>query len=123
MTKIITHQLRLHPSPFEKIKAGTKTIEMRLWDEKRHLMNVGDKITFFKRPEEEESITCTITALHLFPSFTAMCENLPLEQMGYEGESLKAWIENHDHGMSPYYSAEEEAQYGVVGIAIQKDPA
>ncbi len=28
------HNMKLNESPFEKIKAGTKTIELRLYDEK-----------------------------------------------------------------------------------------
>ncbi len=121
MIKSTIHELRLHPSPFKKIEAGIKTIEMRLWDEKRRLMNVGDKIIFFKRSEEFESITCTIKMLHFFPSFMVMCETLSLERMGYEGEGLRAWLEHHDHGMSRYYSPDDENRYGVVGIEIQKD--
>ena len=31
------HEMRLHNSPFQLIKSGTKTIEMRLNDEKRQL--------------------------------------------------------------------------------------
>lgn len=40
------HQMRLHPEPFEKIKNGTKIIEMRLNDEKRQKVQIGDKIEF-----------------------------------------------------------------------------
>lgn len=32
--------------PFEKIKSGSKTIEMRLFDEKRQRISVGDFIEF-----------------------------------------------------------------------------
>ena len=31
----MTHFMQLQPSPFEMIKDGTKTIELRLFDEKR----------------------------------------------------------------------------------------
>jgi len=33
-----TFELRLNKKPFDKIKAGTKTIELRLYDEKRQLL-------------------------------------------------------------------------------------
>ena len=29
------HKMNLNPSPFKKIRNGTKTIKMRLYDEKR----------------------------------------------------------------------------------------
>ena len=31
----MTHEMRLHDEPFNLIKNGTKTIELRLYDEKR----------------------------------------------------------------------------------------
>jgi ASC-1-like (ASCH) protein len=113
------HELRLHPRPFEKIKAGIKTIEMRLWDDKRRLISIGDTLIFYKRPDLLETLTCTITALHLFPNFTAMCQVLPLDKMGYEGASLAAWKNHQDPGMGDYYSAEEEALWGAVGIEFE----
>ena len=47
------HEMRLHNSPFKLIKSGTKTIEMRLNDEKRQLIKVGDSIKFIYREDEE----------------------------------------------------------------------
>ena len=118
MVDRLTHVFRLHKSPFNKIKQGFKTIEMRLWDEKRRRMRVGDNIQFYILPDEDESFLCRIRDLHHFPSFTEMCKALPLENMGYEGQSLQAWYDKQDHGMSTYYTPEEEAQFGVVGIEL-----
>lgn len=38
------HNMNLNNRPFESIKEGTKTIELRLNDEKRSLLKVGDEI-------------------------------------------------------------------------------
>ena len=38
------HEMRLNNEPFNKIKEGTKTVELRLLDEKRKTLRVGDKI-------------------------------------------------------------------------------
>ena len=46
-----TFELRLNEKPFESIKKRTKTIEMRLLDEKRKQYQVGDVLIFKKRPE------------------------------------------------------------------------
>ena len=35
------HEMRLHDDPFNKIKQGTKKIEIRLNDEKRKSINIG----------------------------------------------------------------------------------
>ena len=40
------HKMKLNESPFERIKNGTKTIEFRLYDEKRQKINIGDTIIF-----------------------------------------------------------------------------
>ena len=40
------HNMKLNESPFERIKNGTKTIEFRLYDEKRRQIKIGDKIVF-----------------------------------------------------------------------------
>ena len=63
-----TFELRLHNEPFQSVKSGTKTIEMRLLDEKRKLFNVGDKITFYKEPERTETMNAIILDKYLFNS-------------------------------------------------------
>lgn len=45
------HILRLDKNPFLKISSGSKTIEIRLFDEKRRQIRLGDTIIFQKRPE------------------------------------------------------------------------
>ena len=38
--------MKLNKEPFEKIKSGEKTIELRLYDEKRRKIKAGDTICF-----------------------------------------------------------------------------
>ena len=40
------HVMKLHSTPFEMIQSGRKTIELRLHDEKRRLISIGDEIKF-----------------------------------------------------------------------------
>ena len=40
------HKMKLKLSPFEKIENGSKMIELRLFDEKRQKVQVGDFIEF-----------------------------------------------------------------------------
>ena len=49
------HKMKLNESPFEMIKNGTKTIEFRLYDEKRQGVKIGDKIEFSKLPDLQKS--------------------------------------------------------------------
>ena len=49
------HKMKLNQSPFDRIKNGTKTVEFRLYDDKRKQIKVGDKIEFSKLPEQNEN--------------------------------------------------------------------
>lgn len=42
--------MSLQSEPFEKIRDGKKTIELRLFDEKRKTIQLGDSIEFQKQP-------------------------------------------------------------------------
>ena len=109
------HQMKLHLAPFEKIKSGEKTIELRLYDEKRQRIKAGDAITF-TNTTTGETITATVTKLHRFHSFAELYDALPLLQCGYTREDIDT---AHPSDMEAYYSLEEQQKYGVVGIEIQ----
>ena len=49
------HKMKLQEDPFERIKNGTKTVEFRLYDEKRRTIQIGDEIEFSKLPELQEN--------------------------------------------------------------------
>lgn len=44
------HNMKLNEEPFDMMKSGIKDIEYRLNDEKRRQIQIGDTITFYKRP-------------------------------------------------------------------------
>ena len=108
------HCLKLHASPFEMIKSGKKTIELRLYDEKRQKIKVGDDIIFTSTVTGEK-MCATVKKLHLFDSFAKLYENLPLLQCGYTAEDVDT---AHPSDMEQYYSVEEQKKYGVVGIEL-----
>ena len=110
----IAHEMKLNPAPFAMIKSGRKTIELRLFDEKRRKIKVGDGITF-TNTDTGEKLTKTVKALHRFDSFETLYKTLPLLQCGY----TEADVDNaHPSDMAQYYSPEEQAQFGVVGIEL-----
>lgn len=109
------HRMRLAPDPFSKIANGTKTIELRLYDEKRQRMQVGDTIRFTCTADETQTVTCIIKKLHLFPSFDALYAALPLDACGYAPTECDT---ASPQDMEQYYSPAEQARYGVVGIEL-----
>ena len=42
----MNHNMKLNPDPFTAIETGKKNIELRLNDEKRQQIKIGDTITF-----------------------------------------------------------------------------
>ena len=110
-----THHMKLHVSPFEKIKSGEKTIELRLFDEKRQKIKVGDIIVFTNNTTGE-TLTKTVVKLHYFDSFEELYKSLPLLQCGYTADDI-ATADPTD--MEQYYSVEKQKTYGVVGIEFR----
>ena len=115
MREPMTHTMRLQSSPFEMIASGQKTIELRLFDEKRQTIAVGDQIRFINATDETQVLLCKVLALHRFDSFSALYASLPLQKCGYTEEEISV---ARPEDMELYYSKEEQSRYGVVGIEI-----
>ena len=62
------HRMKLWHGSFIKIAEGTKTIEMRLFDEKRSAISPGDTMIFTDISDGAE-LACSVAALHRYPSF------------------------------------------------------
>ena len=106
--------MKLNSAPFQMIKSGEKTIELRLYDEKRQKIKVGDKIVFTENTTGE-TLNTTVAKLHKFHTFNELYASLPLLKCGYTYENVdKATPVD----MEQYYSVEEQEQYGVVGIEL-----
>ncbi len=108
-----TMNMKLNEVPFEKIKNGSKTIELRLYDEKRRKIKVGDNICF---KSKKDKLTATVKALHIFKDFEELYAALPLDKCGYTESELAAASPDD---MLEYYSKEQIEKYGVVGIEIE----
>ena len=62
------HSMNLNNGPFKRIKDGTKTIELRLNDEKRQLLKEKDFIEFTNR-STLENIIVQIVKLYKYSTF------------------------------------------------------
>ena len=109
------HNMKLQTKPFEAIANGSKTIELRLFDEKRQQVRAGDEIEFTELSESKRKVLTKVVALHHFPSFKELYNALSLDKCGYS----KSEINNASpEDMDVYYPIEEQKQYGVIGIEI-----
>lgn len=108
------HTMKLKQEPFEKIRNGDKTIELRLYDGKRQQVQIGDFIEFCLIDNPREKLQTRVTALHRFDSFQKLYALLPKEKLGYKPYEIPE--PNH---MDAYYSREEQEKFGVIGIEIE----
>lgn len=107
--------MKLHPAPFEMIMSGKKTIELRLYDEKRQRIKVDDEI-IFTNTNNGETLNRTVKDIHIFESFYELYKSLPLLKCGYTEEDVEKALPSD---MEQYYSQEEQEKYGVVGIELR----
>ena len=106
------HRMKLWDEPFCKIKSGVKTVEMRLCDEKRSAISIGDLIEF-TNAKTNEICRCTVVNLYRYKSFDELYLHHSKKSIGYEDDEVA-----HPSDMLAYYSAEKTEKYGVLGIEI-----
>lgn len=105
--------MKLNSDPFIKIKSGKKTVELRVYDEKRKKLKNGDKIEF-TNIKTGETLVCNVKRLHVFPSFEELYEHFDKISIGYDEDETADFKD-----MEKYYSEEDEKKYGTVGIEIE----
>lgn len=108
------HEMKLNSEPFENIKNGTKTIELRLNDEKRQLLKIKDYIEFINR-ESLEKMLVEIENIYHYSSFEELYKHFDKISIGYNESDIA-----NPKDMEKYYSKAEQEKYGVLGIKIRK---
>lgn len=111
----MTMEMRLAAEPFEKIKSGEKTVEIRLCDEKRRAINIGDDIIFYKGDGRAERVLTSVVGLHRFDSFAELFSSELFAETGCGGKTLQEAV----NSMYAFYTKEQERKYGVLGIEIK----
>ena len=109
------HRMRLDKDAFAAMDAGKKTIELRLWDEKRRRIQAGDVIRFESTNDETDVLYARVEGLRFFASFDELYAALPLTDCGYTAKEAKT---ASPRDMDRYYSPEEQRTWGVVGIEL-----
>ena len=104
------YRMHLDKEHFENVKAGNKTVEIRLNDKKRREFKVGDVIEFENRSDKSK-IEATITELNIYTSFEELYKHEDKISMGYKEDEVAC-----PDDMSVYYSEEDQIKNGVVAI-------
>lgn len=106
------HEMKLYGDSFAKMTKGSKKSELRLNDEKRQLLHVGDTIEFCNTLNQGETVQVEITYLNTYPNFTELFEGVKQDYPSWEKEPFI-------QGMYQYYSPEDEKKYGALEIGIR----
>lgn len=108
-------KMKLKRDAFDRMKRGEKIVELRLYDEKRRKLEVGDEIEFLKLPDLKESIQTEVKGLLMYENFKDLIEDLPAKHLGFK-EKDKEWLLE---SMYEIYDEEEEDKWGAAGIRVE----
>jgi len=107
--------MKLKEEFFDKVKSGKKIYEVRLYDEKRQKVCVGDTIIFKKMPELIDGVVTKVVDVKKFESFEQMAQTLSLASVGFEKKNA-AQVSRFYRSI---YGREDEKKYGVVVFKLE----
>lgn len=107
------HAMNLQNRYFDFIKNGTKRIELRLNDEKRAKIQLGDEIIFAKN--DGEKLTSKVVGLLQYDNFANLFRDFPIEIL-----SDKSMTKNElRKAVEEFYAPEKQREFGVLGIRLE----
>ena len=108
-----THQMNLQSKYFDFIKKGTKRIELRLYDEKRQQIKLGDSIEFSK--SENEKFKVRVIGLLRYETFSDLFNDFNISVLADQSMTKQELL----NVLQEFYTPEKQAQYGVLGIRLE----
>ena len=109
--------VHLHKEVFDIVSEGVKDVEVRLNDEKRRQLKVGDKLIFISRGNYIDQITATVKKLVYFKDFVEVTKAYEMKRIYLEDTTLEEYLEL----MNKFYSKEEQEKLGVVAIEFERE--
>lgn len=107
--------MRLNEEPFDMIANDIKDIEYRLNDEKCKQIEIGDTITFYKRPLEKEIIKVLVIDLKYYKTLLDMYSATFEKDFKDRYDSPQAVVDD-----TPYYTNDEVNKDECVAIYFKK---
>lgn len=111
----IIHHMGLYGEYFKAIKDGEKVVEVRLNDEKRRKIKVGDTIEFIKVPEGNDTLLVEVIELRSYDTFQAMYKDIPFKDFDCENWSMTKMVD----GTYEIYTPEQEKKWGTLAITMK----
>ena len=108
------HYMRLWPDSYCAIVDGSKTVELRLNDEKRRLIQLEDLIEF-ENTKTKETIVCVVLNKICYSDFKELYQHYTPISLGYKEHEVADYEDMYD-----YYSKEDIETYGALAIELCK---
>jgi len=109
-------EFRLDRIYFEMIRRREKCVEVRLNDEKRQKLNVGDILTFTCRGNLDEKIVTKVISIQYYKDFEEMIMFEPKKDIGFPMKSMEEILAIYND----IYSKDEQSLYNVVAIRFER---
>lgn len=107
--------MKLSGEHFDKLKSGKKIYEVRLHDESRQKIGIGENIIFKREPDMLEGVIARVVDVKRFDTFEQMASILSIESIGFDGKNASQ-VSRHYLKM---YSKADEKKYGVVAFKLE----
>ena len=104
------------PEAVAVVDLKRKDIEIRLYDEKRQKINLGDIIILKKEPELNESFKVKVVGLLRYENFEGLFEDFGVDRLANKSMKKSELLEE----LEKFYTKEKQKEYGVLGIRIEK---
>ena len=88
---------------------------MRLFDEKRREIKVGDKIVFTANDSTGDTVVTVVEGTYVYPSFDGLAYDFKPAELGFKGRDPE-YIKEF---MTGIYGNEKIRKYGAVAIKIR----
>ena len=108
----MTHKMNLQDKYFDFIKNGTKRIELRLNDEKRQQIKIGDSIEF---SNEKDKFIAKVIGLLKYQDFKTLFNDFGIEILADKTMTKEELL----GVLSEFYTPEKQEKFGVLGIRVE----
>ena len=108
------YKMGLQSKYFDLVQTSKKTVEVRLNDEKRKKLKVGDVITFCREPDRIQKIDTIVDKLDKYSCFSDAISDMGITCFTNEDES------SYLSDLEEYYSKDKQEENGVLAITVSK---
>ncbi len=94
---------------------GNKRIEVRLYDDKRKNIKLGDTIKFMLEPDRKEYFYAKVIGLLRYNSFNDLLNDIDISLVAPSRYDKNSFINE----LEKYYPKDKQLKYGIIGIRIE----